>query len=77
VYVLDVPDTVIESAPAPPDGWDGNEPERTAQAIGDSWYDGRTSPALLVPNVVTLWRKVRPYVRRRTTPDPARCIDLL
>ena len=53
VYVLDVPDTAIESAPAPPHGWDGDEPVRAAQAIGDSWYDERRSPALVVPSAVT------------------------
>jgi len=53
VYVLDVPATAIESAPAPPHGWDGDELVRTAQAIGDSWYDERRSPALLVPSAVT------------------------
>ncbi len=53
VYVLDVPDTAMESAPAPPQGWDGDEPVHTAQAIGDRWYDERRSPALLVPSAVT------------------------
>ncbi|MBW4053027.1 MAG: RES family NAD+ phosphorylase [Proteobacteria bacterium] len=53
LYVVDVPDAVIESAPAPPHGWDGDEPVRTAQAIGDNWYDERRSPALVVPSVVT------------------------
>lgn len=30
VYVLDVPDTAIERAPAPPRGWDGDETMRHA-----------------------------------------------
>jgi RES domain-containing protein len=53
VYVLDVPDGAIESALAPPHGWDGDELLRTAQAIGDSWCDERRSPPLLVPSAVT------------------------
>ena len=53
VYALDVPDAAIESAPAPPSGWDGEEPASAAQAIGDSWWDQRRSPALLVPSAVT------------------------
>ena len=53
VYVLDVPDAAIESVPALPHGWDGDELVRTAQAIGDSWYDEGRSPALLVPSAVT------------------------
>lgn len=53
VYVLDVPDAAIESAPAPPHGWDGDEPVPRAQAIGDGWFDERRSPALLVPSAVT------------------------
>jgi RES domain-containing protein len=53
VYILDVPDSAIESAPIPPHGWDGDEPVRAAQAIGDSWCDDRRSPALLVPSAVT------------------------
>jgi RES domain-containing protein len=53
LHVIDVPDTAIESAPALPDGWDGDEPVPAAQAIGDSWCDERRSPALLVPSAVT------------------------
>ncbi len=53
LYVVDVPDAAIESTPVPPHGWDGDEPCRTAQAIGDGWYDERRSPALLVPSAVT------------------------
>ena len=53
LYVIDVPDAAIESAPVPPRGWDGDEPISTAQAIGDSWCDERRSPALLVPSAVT------------------------
>jgi len=53
LYVIEVPDTAIESAPAPPDGWDGEEPLAAAQVIGDSWCDERRSPALLVPSAVT------------------------
>lgn len=53
LYVIDVPDAAIESARVPPQGWDGDEPVRTAQAIGDNWYDERRSPALVVPSAVT------------------------
>jgi RES domain-containing protein len=53
LYVIDIPDAAIDSVPVPPHGWDGDEPVRTAQAIGDSWCDGRRSPALLVPSAVT------------------------
>lgn len=53
MYVLEVPDAAIESASAPPHGWDGEEPAPPAQAIGDSWWDERRSPALLVPSAVT------------------------
>jgi RES domain-containing protein len=53
LYVVDVPRAAIESAPVPPRGWDADEPARTAQAIGDSWYDERRSPALVVPSAVT------------------------
>jgi len=53
LYVVDVPDAAIESAPVPRDGWDGDEPVHTAQAIGDNWYDERRSPALVVPSAVT------------------------
>ena len=35
LYVIDVPDAAIESARVPPQGWDGDEPVGTAQAIGD------------------------------------------
>lgn len=51
--VIDVPDAAIEGAPVPPHRWDEDEPIRTAQAIGNSWYDERRSPALLVPSAVT------------------------
>jgi RES domain-containing protein len=53
VYGLDVPDAAIESAPDSPRGWDGDEPVPAAQAIGNSWWDERRSPALLVPSAVT------------------------
>jgi RES domain-containing protein len=53
LYVIDVPDAAIENAPVAPHGWDGDEPVRTAQAIGDGWYDEGRSPALLVPSAVT------------------------
>lgn len=53
LYTVDVPDVAIESAPAPPHGWDGDEPAAAAQAIGDSWWDERRTPALLVPSAVT------------------------
>jgi RES domain-containing protein len=53
LYMLDVPAAAIESAPVPPQGWDGDEPARAAQAIGDNWCDERRSPALLVPSAVT------------------------
>lgn len=53
MYVLDVPDSAIESAPVPLHGWDGDEPARAAQAIGNSWCDERRSPSLLVPSAVT------------------------
>ncbi len=53
LYMIDVPDAAIESAPVPPDGWDADEPAPAAQAIGDSWCDERRSPALLVPSAVT------------------------
>lgn len=53
LYALDVPDAAIERAPAPPHGWNGDEPIPAAQAIGDSWWDERRSPALLVPSAVT------------------------
>ncbi|MGH8319980.1 MAG: RES family NAD+ phosphorylase [Steroidobacteraceae bacterium] len=53
VYVLDVPDTAIENAPAPRHGWDGHELARTGQAVGDSWYDERRSATLLVPSAIT------------------------
>ncbi|MGB6489620.1 MAG: RES family NAD+ phosphorylase [Steroidobacteraceae bacterium] len=53
LYALDVPDAAIESAPVPPRGWDGDGPTSAAQAIGDGWWDGRRSPALLVPSAVT------------------------
>jgi RES domain-containing protein len=53
LYVIDVPEAAIESAPVPPDGWDGDEPAPAAQAIGDSWCDERRSPTLLVPSAVT------------------------
>jgi RES domain-containing protein len=53
LYVVDLPDAAIECAPVPPKGWDNDEPVRTAQALGDRWYDERRSPALLVPSAVT------------------------
>lgn len=53
LYVIDVPDAAIEGAPVPPHGWDEDEPVRAAQQIGNSWYDERRSPALLVPSAVT------------------------
>lgn len=52
VYVVDVPDAMIEPVPEPPRGWNGEEPLPDAQAIGDSWCDERKSPALLVPSAV-------------------------
>lgn len=33
VYGLDVPDAAIESVPAAPDGWDGEEPASAAQTV--------------------------------------------
>lgn len=53
MYAVDVPDVAIESVPSPPPGWDGDEPAGAAQAIGDSWWGERRSPALLVPSAVT------------------------
>lgn len=53
LYVIDVPDTTIESAAISPSGWDGNEPLPAAQAIGDTWCDERRTPALLVPSAAT------------------------
>lgn len=53
MYALEIPDAAIESAPVPPHGWDGDEPLRAAQAVGDSWWDERRSPTLLVPSAVT------------------------
>ena len=53
LYVLDIPNAMIESAPPPPPGWDGEDLLAAAQQIGDAWCDEQRSPALRVPSAVT------------------------
>jgi RES domain-containing protein len=53
LYILDIPESAIEIAPEPPDGWDAEDPSPAAQAVGDAWCDDQRSPALLVPSAVT------------------------
>ncbi|MGH8150561.1 MAG: RES family NAD+ phosphorylase [Steroidobacteraceae bacterium] len=53
LYALEVPTPAIETVATPPDGWDGADPLRAAQAVGDAWCDEQRSPALLVPSGVT------------------------
>ena len=53
LYALDIPESAIERASAPPAGWDAEDPILAAQAIGNAWFDGEKSPALLVPSAVT------------------------
>ena len=53
LYKLDLPESAIEIAPQPPEGWDAEDPSPAAQAVGDAWCDDQRSPALLVPSAVT------------------------
>jgi RES domain-containing protein len=53
IYRVDVPNEHIDSVLAPPRGWDRNDLLRAAQAIGNSWCDKASSPALQVPSAVT------------------------
>lgn len=53
LYVLDIPASAIEKAPAPPKGWDAEDPDPAAQALGNMWCDEDKSPALRVPSAVT------------------------
>jgi RES domain-containing protein len=53
LYIIEVPDSLIEVCPELPKGWDGPELSLTAQKIGNRWCDERLSPALKVPSVVT------------------------
>lgn len=53
LYVLDIPESVIEQAPEPPQGWDAEDLSAAAQAVGNAWCDEERSPALQVPSAVT------------------------
>lgn len=53
LYALDIPDSTIERISTPPQGWDAEDPQPGAQAIGNTWCDDEKSPALLVPSAVT------------------------
>jgi len=53
LYSLEVPESAIERGPAPPEGWDAEDPCPAAQAVGNAWCDDERSPALLVPSAVT------------------------
>lgn len=53
LYVLDVPDALIEVCTERPKGWDGPDLLPAAQRLGNHWCDERSAPALKVPSVVT------------------------
>jgi RES domain-containing protein len=53
LYVIDVPDALIEVCTELPKGWDGPDLLPAAQRLGNRWYDERLSPAMKVPSVVT------------------------
>jgi len=53
LYILEVPDSLIEVCPQLPRGWDGPDLSPAAQKIGNRWCDERLSPAMKVPSAVT------------------------
>ena len=53
LYVVEVPDSMIEACKGFPKGWDGQDLLPAAQKLGNCWCDERTSPAMKVPSVVT------------------------
>lgn len=53
LFVVEVPDSLIQTCGVPPRGWDGPELLPAAQAAGNRWCDERRSPALKVPSAVT------------------------
>lgn len=53
LYVLDIPESAIEEAPAPPTDWDAEDLSPVAQAVGNAWCDEQRSPVLRVPSAVT------------------------
>lgn len=53
LYVVEVPDSLIEVCPELPKGWDGSDLSPAAQRLGNRWCDERSAPALKVPSAVT------------------------
>lgn len=53
ICALDVPDAAITRVSTIPSDWNGPDLLPAAQTIGNAWYDHQSSPALLVPSIVT------------------------
>jgi RES domain-containing protein len=53
LYALDIPGSAIEKIATAPKGWDAEDPNPEAQAMGDIWCDEQRTPALLAPSAVT------------------------
>ena len=53
LYVVEVPDSLIEVCTEVPKGWDEPNISPAAQKLGNRWCDEQLSPALKMPSVVT------------------------
>lgn len=53
LYVVEIPDPLIEICKDLPKGWDAPDLSPAAQRIGNRWCDERLSPAMKVPSAVT------------------------